>query len=67
MKREDIRIGQLVRVEMVGRVTSIGARVGIKPTNSTNPFDINDIEARAEFVEPFEPDKNDEAVNANGK
>ena len=67
MKREDLRIGQLVSVTIVGKVESIGCRVGIQELGNNRPFDVNDAEVKAEFVEPFEPDKMDEEANANGK
>ena len=67
MKREDLRIGQVVEVNMVGKVTSIGTRIGVKRTNNNNPFGIDDAEVKAEFVEAFEPDAEDEAVTANSK
>jgi len=64
MKKEDLRIGQLVQVTMVGIVKSIGVRVGIDATNAVN-YGVNDAEVMAKFVEPFEPDKDDEEVAAN--
>ena len=66
MKREDLRIGQTVQVTMVGVVKSIGVRVGIDATNDRN-FGVSDVEAIAEYVEAFEPDKEDEHIGASGK
>ena len=51
MNIKEIRIGQLVKVSMVGVVKSIGVRVGIDATNDAN-FGVNDVDAKVEFVEP---------------
>ena len=60
MKREDLRIGQMVEVNMIGVVTGIGVYVGVKATNNSGSFD--DIQALAQYVAPFTPDAKDEEV-----
>jgi len=63
MDRENLRIGQMVEVNMIGVVTSIGVYVGIKATNNSGSFD--DIQALAQYVAPFTPDKDDEEVHSS--